>query len=70
MENFVPLVLKNIKEKGFNDIDNGIICLKGGNLDKELLSFPKALKINLSKYFDSEFFKTKKIIYLSLKSLS
>ena len=70
MENFVPLVLKNIKEKGFNDIDNGIICLKGGNLDKELLSFPKALKINLSKYFDTEFFKTKKIIYLSLKSLS
>ncbi len=64
MNSFVPLVQKNIKHKSLDKIKNGILYLKGGNLDEELSLFPEALEIPLSNYFDSEFFKTKKIVYL------
>jgi len=64
MNDFVPLVYKNIRSKGINQIKNGILYLKGGELDKELSLFPKAKQISLSNYFDSEFFETKKIVYL------
>ena len=65
MIDFIPLVYKNIKSKNQDKINNGIIYLKGGDLDQELIQFPKAQQIELSNYFDSEFFKTKKIVYLS-----
>jgi 16S rRNA (guanine527-N7)-methyltransferase len=61
MNSFVPLVQKNIKHKSLDKIKNGILYLKGGNLDEELSLFPEALEIPLSNYFDSEFFKTKKL---------
>tara|TARA_B110000003_G_scaffold89185_1_gene91220 strand:+ start:6213 stop:6854 length:642 start_codon:yes stop_codon:yes gene_type:complete len=65
MNDFVPLVYKNIKPKNQDKIKNGIIYLKGGDLDQELIQFPRAQQIELSSYFDSEFFNTKKIVYLS-----
>ena len=65
MNDFVPLVHKNIKPKNQDKIKNGIIYLKGGDLDQELIQFPRAQQIELSSYFDSEFFNTKKIVYLS-----
>jgi 16S rRNA (guanine527-N7)-methyltransferase len=65
MNDFVPLVYKNIKLKNQDKIKNGIIYLKGGDLDQELIQFPRAQQIELSSYFDSEFFNTKKIVYLS-----
>ncbi|MDA9685561.1 16S rRNA (guanine(527)-N(7))-methyltransferase RsmG [Flavobacteriaceae bacterium] len=65
MNDFIPLVYKNIKPKNQDKIKNGIICLKGGDLDQELIQFPRAQQIELSSYFDSEFFNTKKIVYLS-----
>ena len=64
MERFVPLVSKNIKSKCFNDIKNGIIYLKGGDLSKELLNFSESKQVEISNYFDTKFFKTKKIVYL------
>ena len=64
MIDFVPLVYKNIKSKNFNSIENGIICLKGGDLKQELISFPEARQVKLSTYFNSEFFQTKKIVYI------
>lgn len=69
MNNFVPLVVKNIKIKGFNEIENGIIYLKGGDLTQELSPFTFAKEIKLSNYFNSEFFKSKKIVYLSIRYL-
>ena len=64
MDRFVPLVSKNIKLNGFNDIDNGIIYLKGGDLSYELSGLSKSKEIKLSNYFKAEFFKTKKIVYI------
>jgi len=44
---------------------NGILCLKGGDLDQEIAdSGRKAVQVNLSDFFEEEFFQTKKVVYL------
>lgn len=49
----------------FNDLPNGIICLKGGDLEEELKPFINSVTdMDLKGYFNEEFFETKKIIYL------
>jgi len=54
--------------KSFNKIPNGILCLKGGDLDTELAQFKRAKIIELADFFTEEFFATKKLVYLPLKS--
>lgn len=61
------LVNKNVSYKQKNSLQNGLICLKGGDLHTELEPFKKIVEsFSLSQYFEEEFFKTKKIIYLPL----
>lgn len=67
MNDFVPWVKKNIKNKGKHSLSNGILYLKGGDLSEELKAFPKAQEFPLSAYFEEDFFETKKVVYLSLK---
>ncbi len=43
---------------------NGILYLKGGDLSEELRPFPKAKLYALPKYFEEDFFETKKVVYL------
>ena len=49
-----------------NDIKNGLICLKGGDLKEELQDYPQAKVFSLSDFFSEPFFETKKIVYLSI----
>ena len=50
-------------------IDNGIIALKGGDLTSELASWGnRKTLVNLSDYFEEEFFETKKIIHVAVKN--
>ena len=52
----------NIDSK--HELKNGLICLKGGDLENELKSFNKNIKIfNISDFFTEDFFETKKIVY-------
>jgi len=61
---FYSWVKNKIKKRSFNDLDNGILCLKGGDLHEELKGFEKRIKIYpLSNYFSEEFFETKKVVY-------
>ncbi len=56
---------QKIKKQSINDLDNGIILLKGGNLNEELKEFGRLYREqNLVDYFQEEFFETKKIIYI------
>lgn len=65
LPDLVKIVKKNISKEQHNALPNGIICLKGGNLDSEMASFKKTAEADdLSMYFEEEFFKTKKIIYV------
>tara|TARA_B110000259_G_scaffold46433_2_gene54051 strand:- start:16899 stop:17549 length:651 start_codon:yes stop_codon:yes gene_type:complete len=52
-------------KKSFNDIPNGLLYLKGGDLTQELNEAGKTFKsYNLKDSFSEEFFETKKVIYL------
>ena len=63
----IPLVRRLVKRQCINAMPNGLICLKGGNLEGELHKVKsQALVEELSSYFNEEFFATKKVIYLPL----
>ena len=55
-----------IKGKSINDIPNGMLSLKGGDVSEEMKPFKKGYTIyNIQDYFEEEYFKDKKIIRLS-----
>lgn len=65
LPDLVKIVRKNISKEQRNALPNGIICLKGGNLDSELHPFKKTAEADdLSMFFEEEYFKTKKIVYV------
>ena len=66
MDSFVPWVKNKIRTEHNHIIKNGILYLKGGELEKELQNFPKAQCFELQDYFTNSFFKTKKVVYLPL----
>lgn len=66
MDDFVPWVKKNIDKKSKHNLPNGILYLKGGDLNEELKSFPKATVFPLSDFFEEPFFETKKIVHVPL----
>ena len=58
---------KLIKRDGHNGLPNGLICLKGGELEHETMPYKKSTMItSLSDYFSEEYFKTKKIVFTAL----
>lgn len=65
LPDMIKIVRKNISKIQHNAIPNGIICLKGGNLQSEIQPFRKIVeKTELSTIFKEEWFKEKNIIYL------
>lgn len=59
------IVRKNISKKQQNSIPNGIICLKGGQLQGEMTPFKNIVeKTELTTWFQEEWFQEKYIIYL------
>lgn len=67
LADLVKIVRKNIKKEQQNALPNGLICLKGGELQHEILPFRnQAVSLNLSDHFKEEFFQTKKVVYVPL----
>lgn len=67
MSNILPWVSKKISTTSFNDLKNGIISLKGGDLTEELEETKKKFKVwDISEFFEEEFFETKKVVHLTL----
>lgn len=67
LADLVNLVRKNIKKEQHNALPNGLICLKGGELQHEILPFRnQAVSLELGDYFNEEYFKTKKVVYVPL----
>ena len=64
MDKLYNLVNKNFRFNSLNEMKNGIISLKGGNLDEELKDFDEKNIYDINEYFNYEFFQTKKIIYI------
>jgi len=66
MERFVPWVQDKISTNHKHVRANGILYLKGGDLEEELAPFPKAEVFYLQQFFTESFFETKKVVYLPL----
>jgi len=65
---FYNWVRDKINENLKNELPNGIIYLKGGDLTNEIKKFKPAVKVfHINQYFDEPFFETKKIVYLPIK---
>jgi len=65
MKVFQQWVRKKISSKRKNILNNGILYLKGGDLSCELKGIKNANIYDIPKYFEEDFFETKKIVYIS-----
>lgn len=67
LADLVKVCKKNIKHTHNNALPNGLICLKGGELNDEIQAYKKiASMYELSEFFKEPYFETKKAIYLPL----
>lgn len=67
LPNLVKIIKKNIAKSQKNALPNGVICLKGGNLDNELKPFSHIVECTkISTILEEEWFKEKNIVYLPL----
>ena len=68
LSQFVGWVKGKISDTHYHKLHNGIIYLKGGDLDDEIAPFQKKIRLyNISDFFEEPYFETKKIIYLPMK---
>lgn len=66
LADLIKIIRKNISPKQQNALPNGLICLKGGELEHEAMPFKhKTSMHNLNEDFDEEFFQTKKVVYVT-----
>ncbi len=67
MKEFYGWVENKVKRESLHSMDNGILYLKGGDLDEELNELRKPYSLyDLQKFFKEEYFETKKVVYLPL----
>ena len=63
----VKICRKNISKEQMNSMPNGIICLKGGDMTAETQPFKNCVEITgLESFFEEEFFKDKKVVYVPI----
>ncbi|MRI01479.1 16S rRNA (guanine(527)-N(7))-methyltransferase RsmG [Kriegella sp. EG-1] len=67
MPTFTHWVKGKIKKESQHERRNGILYLKGGDLTTELKDYKAAQQINLTDFFEEEFYETKKLVYLPQK---
>ena len=67
LEDLVGFVRRSVSRTCINSLPNGLICLKGGDLQAEVKKYKKlAMIADLKDYFEEEFFDTKKVVYVQL----
>jgi len=65
MKEFYGWVSNKVKPESAHTLDNGILYLKGGDLEEELNQLKRPYQLfELSDYFKEEFFQTKKLVYI------
>lgn len=65
LPDLMKIVKKNISKKSQNAMANGIICLKGGNVEGEIHNFRRIAEVmKISNWFQEEWFKEKNVIYV------
>ena len=71
LPDLVKIVRKNIAKPQLNALPNGIICLKGGDLQAETQPFRNIVETtDISTFFAEDWYKGKYVIYLPVKALN
>ena len=68
MSKIIKWTLNNINPDSNNLILNGIIALKGGDLNKELFKIENKKIMAINDYFDNHYFNDKKLVYIPINS--
>ncbi len=67
LPDLIKASLHLVGSKSKNKLPNGLICLKGGNLDEEIrLSHREVLEVPLSDFYAEPYFETKQLLYTAL----
>ena len=67
LADLVKIIKKNISPRQQNVLPNGLICLKGGELEHEAMTFKHRTTLHsLNEDFKEEFFQTKKVVYVTV----
>ncbi len=67
MPTFVHWIKGKVAKTQQNELKNGILYLKGGDLTEELQGYQTAKIYDISNYFEEDFFETKKVVHLPIK---
>ena len=67
MSTILKWTVNNISPNSNNLVPNGIIALKGGDLDKELSRVENKKIVAINDYFDEHYFINKKLVYVPVK---
>lgn len=63
--NFYPWMKGKFKKEDFNEFPNGMLFLKGGEVDEEMEELQVSyINYHLEDYFKEEFFETKKVVFV------
>ena len=69
LPDLVKIVRKNIAKPQLNALPNGILCLKGGDLQAETQPFRNIVETtDISTFFAEDWYKGKYVIYLPINS--
>ena len=67
LPDLMKIVKKNISREQRNALPNGLICLKGGNLDAETRTVKKVVGITpVGNWFEDEWFEEKNVVYVPM----
>ncbi len=67
LSNLLKIIRKNISAKQQNALPNGLICLKGGELEQEAMPYKnKTTMWDLKDIFEEDFFSTKKVVHVAV----
>lgn len=65
LPDLMKIVKKNVGKEQRNSLPNGVICLKGGNVEGEMRPFKKIVEATeITNWFDEDWFKEKFVIYV------
>lgn len=65
LPDLMKIIKKNFSKENKNSLPNGLLCLKGGNVESEMQPYRKiAEAIEITNWFDNDWFKEKFIIYV------
>lgn len=67
LADLLKICRKNISKEQKNALPNGLICLKGGELEREMNEVKGIVEVtSLNDYFTEEYFETKKVVYVPI----